>query len=225
MSGMRTVPLAVLIALTLAGCARQQRAQRVPASPGAIRLGYSETGLASWYGYPYHGRRAANGEVYDMEKMTGAHRTLPFNTWVRVQNLENHRTADVRIIDRGPFVDARVIDVSRAAARELGFLGPGTARVRFEVIRLPDVSEAGAAAVFAVQVGAFQDRGNAERLCRTMEGRYGAARLLLREGTPRLWRVLVGSENNERAAAQLANRIRKESGENTAAFVVRVDAA
>jgi rare lipoprotein A len=75
-----------------------------------------------------------------MEKLTGAHRTLPFNTWVRVQNLENHRTADVRIIDRGPFVDSRVIDVSRAAARRLGFLGSGHARVRFEVIRLPEPS-------------------------------------------------------------------------------------
>src|SRR5690349_19920588 len=133
---MRTVWLAVLIGAGLTGCAHHEHAQRVPPPPGAVQVGYSETGLASWYGHPYHGRRASDGEIYDMEKMTGAHRTLPFNTWVRVENLENRRTADVRIIDRGPFVDGRVIDVSRAAARSLGFLGTGTARVRFEVIRL-----------------------------------------------------------------------------------------
>ena len=109
-----------LIALILAGCAHKQRVQNLPSPPGQVRVGYSETGLASWYGNPYHGRRAANGEIYDMEQMTAAHRTLPFNTWVRVQNLENHRTAEVRITDRGPFVDGRVIDVSRAAAGQAG---------------------------------------------------------------------------------------------------------
>src|SRR5689334_22444943 len=182
------VLLTLVIALFLVSCAPKQRAQRVPPPPSPVRVGYSETGLASWYGYPYHGRRAANGEVYDMEQMTAAHRTLPFNTWVRVQNLENHRTAEVRINDRGPFVDGRVIDVSRAAARTLQFLGPGTARVRFEVIRLPATA---APASFAVQVGAFQDRRNAERIRRNMAKRYGLAQLCLREGSPRLWRVLV----------------------------------
>ena len=134
---MRTVAVTVLVTLALTGCAHRQLDQRVPAPPDTVRVVYTETGLASWYGHPYHGRRAANGEIYDMEKMTGAHRTLPFNSWIRVQNLENHRTADVRIIDRGPFVDRRVIDVSRAAARKLGFLESWHARVRFEVIRLP----------------------------------------------------------------------------------------
>src|SRR5581483_10482438 len=218
---MRAVFLAVLISAFLAGCAHKQRAQRVPAPP-AVRVGYTETGIASWYGHPYDGRRAADGEIYHMETMTAAHRTLPFNTWVRVQNLENHRTAEVRIIDRGPFVDGRIIDLSRAAARELQFLGPGTARVRFEVIRVPEAPEA---AVFAVQVGAFEDRRNAERIRRRMEKQYGVARLSLREGTPSLWRVLVGSEATENAAAELAGRIRKDSRENTTAFVVRLDAA
>ena len=79
----------------------------------------TETGIASWYGYPYHGRRAANGEIYDMEKLTAAHRTLPFGTWVRVTNLTNSKTVDVRITDRGPFIDGRIIDLSKAAAREI----------------------------------------------------------------------------------------------------------
>lgn len=219
---MRAVLPTVLVALVLAGCAHRQRAQQVPPPPGAVQVGYTETGFASWYGHPYHGRRAADGEIYDMETMTAAHRTLPFNTWVRVQNLENRRTADVRIIDRGPFVDGRVIDVSRAAARSLGFLGTGTARVRFEVIRLPEASEA---AVFAVQVGAFQDRRSAERLRRRMASRYGVAQLCRRDGAPPLWRVLVGSELTESAASRLAAQIRKDSGENMTAFVVRLDAA
>lgn len=219
---MRAVFVTGLIAVFLAGCAHKQRVQRVPPPPGSVGIGYAETGLASWYGHPYDGRRAADGEIYNMERMTAAHRTLPFNTWVRVQNLENHRTAELRIIDRGPFVNGRIIDVSRAAARELQFLGPGTARVRFEVIRMPEAPEA---AVFAVQVGAFEDRRNAERIRRRMEKRYGVARLSLREGTPSLWRVLVGSEPSENAAAQLAGRIRQDSRENTTAFVVRLDAA
>src|ERR1051325_6865801 len=79
--------------------------------PGAVPA-YVETGLASWYGHPYHGRVAANGEVYDMEQMTAAHRTLPFDTMVHVVNLANNKTVDLRITDRGPFVDGRIIDVS-----------------------------------------------------------------------------------------------------------------
>src|SRR4030095_15437180 len=78
-----------------------------------------ETGVASWYGHPYHGRIAANGERYDMEEMTAAHRTLPFNTWVRVVNLLNEKIVDVRITDRGPFVGNRVIDLSHAAAKKI----------------------------------------------------------------------------------------------------------
>src|SRR5437660_1250352 len=94
----------------------------------------TEIGIASWYGYPFHGRAAANGEIYDMEKLTAAHRTLPFGTWVRVYDLDNQKTADVRITDRGPFVEGRIIDLSKAAARELAIIGPGVARVRLEVI-------------------------------------------------------------------------------------------
>ena len=77
----------------------------------------SQRGAASWYGHPYHGRQAADGEIYDMETMVAAHRTLPFQTWVRVRNVSNDKTVDVRIIDRGPFVDGRMIDLSHAAAQ------------------------------------------------------------------------------------------------------------
>jgi rare lipoprotein A len=203
--------------LLLAGCHHKTQVQ-IPASPPAIVD--NEQGLASWYGHPYHGRPAANGEIYDMEKMTAAHRTLPFDTWVRVHNLDNGQSADVRINDRGPFVAGRVIDVSHAAAQALGMIGPGTARVRLEILKQPPVLPP---ALFAVQVGAFQNRENAERLRRDMEARYGSARLVERFGSPVLWRVLVGQESSQQGAAQLAERIRAESGFTGAGFVVRVD--
>jgi DNA-binding NtrC family response regulator len=85
----------------------------------------NETGIASWYGHPYHGRQAASGEVYDMETLTAAHPSLPFNTVVRVHNLNNQRTVEVRITDRGPFVEGRIIDLSHAAARAIGMVVPG----------------------------------------------------------------------------------------------------
>lgn len=183
-------------------------------------MGYTETGIASWYGKPYHGRPAANGEIYDMEKLTAAHRTLPFNTWVRVYDLDNNRTVEVRINDRGPFIDGRIIDLSHAAAREVEMIGPGIARVRVEVIRAP---EGVAPGVFAVQVGAFRDRANAERLRGKLESQYGSARVIQRAEKPGLWFVLAGREATEDAAMTLASRIRQNSGENNGCFVVRVD--
>jgi len=211
-----------LAAAVFSGCAHKKHA-RTPAPPTAPapapKIGDTETGLASWYGHPYHGRAAANGEIYDMETLVAAHRTLPFNTWVRVLNVSNSKTVDVRIIDRGPFVDGRVIDLSHAAARAIDLLGPGVGPVRLEVIRLPDAVEP---AVFAVQVGAFRSRENAERLRDALAARYGAARLVLRHGNPDLWRVLVGAVATTDAAGALAARIHAETGENNG-FVVRLD--
>jgi peptidoglycan lytic transglycosylase len=128
---------AALIAAATTGCARKSTV-RVPPSPAApARIGATETGLASWYGLPYDGRPAASGEIYHMDQLTAAHRTLPFQTWVEVTDLDNQKRVNVRIIDRGPFVDGRVIDLSQAAAREIGMLGPGIARVRLKVIAPP----------------------------------------------------------------------------------------
>src|ERR1035441_9045865 len=138
---MRTLIVVVAATVALAGCGHKKRARvtppRTPRTPAVVQPGHTEKGIARWYGHPYHGRAAANGEIYDMEKMTAAHRTLPFNTWVRVYDLDNNRTTEVRITDRGPFVGGRIIDLSHAAARELEMIGPGVARVRIEVIRPP----------------------------------------------------------------------------------------
>jgi rare lipoprotein A len=126
--------LCALIGLT--GCARKTSAH-VPTPVKPARVGETETGVASWYGPPYHGRRSANGDIFDMEKLTAAHRTLPFDTWLEVTNLANKKHVDVRITDRGPFVNGRIIDLSMAAARELDMVQAGIVRVKIKVIKKP----------------------------------------------------------------------------------------
>lgn len=181
--------------------------------------GEMSTGIASWYGFPYHGRQAANGEVYDMEKLTAAHRTLPFGTLVRVVNLRNHKSVEVRITDRGPFIDGRVIDLSRRAAREVEMIEPGITPVRLEVIGARDNGPPGR---FAVQAGAFRDRRNAERCLALLGTRYGAGRIVIREGSPDLWRVLIGAKDSEESARALAARLRQEPAQQ-GVFVALLD--
>jgi rare lipoprotein A len=149
----------------LSACARTVMTS--PPRPAAI--GSEENGLASWYGHPYHGRPTASGEVYDMSQMTAAHRTLPFGTRVSVTNLGNARVAEVRINDRGPFVDGRLLDLSFGAASALDAVAAGVIPVRIRVIAQPaELSRGllggGAPGAFSVQVGAFAARAWAERL-------------------------------------------------------------
>lgn len=153
-----------------------------------------------------------------MEKLTAAHRTLPFGTWVHVINLSNTKTVDVRITDRGPFVDGRIIDLSHAAAEAIDMIGVGVTQVRLEILSAPAVTAS--TNWFAVQAGAFADKDRAERLRDSLEREYGSAHLVFRQGTPALWRVLVGKEPTEQAAGELARRLRSEIGP---AFVVRLD--
>jgi len=180
-----------------------------------------EQGIASWYGVPYHGRRASNGEIYDMYKLTAAHRTLPFNTVVRVTNFSNGKQVDVRITDRGPFVEDRIIDLSLAAAREIDMVATGTARVRVEILSGSPAPVAGA---FTVQIGAFAERANAERVRNQLGPRYQPIFIQDYDSpTGHLFRVRVGSVNTEAAAQQLAARLQSDSGFQT--FVVRLDDA
>jgi rare lipoprotein A len=223
----------LLIVFSLTGC-HKKRARGVPpppppAAPGAaapvpprssgvVAPGYSETGVASWYGHPYHGRQAADGEIYDMETLVAAHRTLPFNTWVRVENLTNSKSVEVRIIDRGPFIDGRIIDLSHAAAKAINMEISGTATVRMDVIKAP---ESAPVALFAVQVGAYRARASAERIRSEMASRFGSARLVERPENPGVWRVMVGSETTLDGANVLLSRISQET--ETKAFVVRLN--
>jgi len=211
--------LAALLLITT-GCARKTSVRVLPPPPAPAVAGSTETGIASWYGAPYHGRRTASGEVYDMQQLTAAHRTLPFETWVEVTDLDNGKRVEVRITDRGPFVDGRIIDLSHAAARAIGLIGPGVVRVRIDILSVPTITAA--QNWYAVQAGAFLDQDRAERVRAALERGYGSARLVVRPGSPPLWRVLVGRAASERAADAIAQRMRQQEG---SAFVVRLDDA
>jgi rare lipoprotein A len=220
----RRVMATLAMGAFLAACAKKKPRIAVAPRPAPTPVaapppGSVERGMASWYGHPYHGRRAADGEIYDMETLVAAHRTLPFQTMVRVRYLENDRTVDVRIIDRGPFVQGRVIDLSHAAAQAIGLIGPGVGQVELTILAAPAISEA---ALFAVQVGAFRDKANADRLERSMTAAYGAGRAVIRNSDPPVWRVLAGREGSTVAAELLAQRIRLEQ-KLPEAFVVRLD--
>lgn len=213
-------------ALVFTGCGKK-RARVAPMAAAPSRSarrnpppqpGTTERGLASWYGHPYHGRPAADGEIYDMETLVAAHRTLPFQTMVRVRNLANDKTVDVRIIDRGPFVDGRIIDLSHAAAKQIDLIGPGVGQVELTVLAPPVNPEP---ALFAVQVGAYREKANADRELEAMNA-YGGAVSVMRPGNPPVWRVIAGRENSQEAAENLAARIRSEQ-HVPEAFVVRLD--
>ncbi|MSR22072.1 MAG: septal ring lytic transglycosylase RlpA family protein [Gemmatimonadetes bacterium] len=162
--------LAALLLTVPTGCARLATPIATAPSPGE---GWTEEGVASWYGDPYHGRATASGETYDMEALTTAHRTLPFGTIVLVENLESGERITLRINDRGPFVRGRVLDVSRRSARDLGMIGPGTAPVRITVLTAtPEID------CWEVQAGAFELRENADRLRAELEADGHPARLL-----------------------------------------------
>lgn len=178
------------------GCARRSTAKL----PAPAKAGATETGIASWYGAPYHGRRAASGEIYDQEQFTAAHRTLPFGTWVEVTDLDNGKRVEVRINDRGPFARGRIIDLSFAAARRIEMVRAGTARVRLKIIEPPEVER------YAVQAGAFSSRERAEALAK----KFGDSRV---EEFGSLWRVVVGHGMREQDAARLAEQVRKIAGE------------
>lgn len=152
-----------------------------------------EVGTASWYGGKFQGRKTANGEIFDTNKFTAAHRTLPFHTKVKVTNLENGKTTTVRINDRGPFVRGRIIDLSRAAAKELDMIHSGTAKVRIEIIGAADSiplpepeipekpperpsgpaagADSGTADSYKIQLGSFSIEENAKRMKEYLQNR------------------------------------------------------
>jgi rare lipoprotein A len=178
-----------------------------------------EEGIASWYGHPYHGRPTASGEIYNMYGMTAAHRTLPFGTQVKVHDLENGYAVSVRINDRGPFVEGRIIDLSYAAAQAMHM--PSLAQVRLEILGLGEVGWA--PGIFAVQVGAFKDRSNAERLKERIEVQFQPVIIQdFDRGDGLFYRVRVGHESTEDAARSLAYSLRR-ANLATETFVVRVN--
>ncbi|TNF48155.1 septal ring lytic transglycosylase RlpA family protein [bacterium] len=193
--------------------------------------GYVQKGKASWYGPNFHGRLTANGETYDMEALTAAHRTLPLGTYVKVKRVDGGQEIVVRINDRGPFVKGRIIDLSKAGARHLDMLDEGVAEVTVralgsregrsssdEVLLTPrqDYGQG----VFSIQVGAFTVKDNARRLARQMKMEYGEADVSLYDrGDMKFFRVRVGRFHTEQEAEQFKDGL-LDRGEFEAAFVV-----
>jgi rare lipoprotein A len=179
---------------------------------------YVEQGVASWYGVPFNGRRAANGEIFDMNTLVAAHRTLPFGSILRVTNLNNGRDVEVRVIDRGPFVGDRILDLARAAAVSLDMIGTGTAPVRIEL--LSGSSPIGGE--FTVQVGAFADRFNAEQLRERLLPRYQPIFIQDYDASAgHFYRVCVGRAPSPDTAQQLAGQLKSSDGFQT--IVIRLD--
>lgn len=203
--------------LWLHGCAKPTPPVRPPGHPKPYRVGknwyhpiphakgFKQRGLASWYGKKFHGRKTSNGEIYDMYAMSAAHKTLPLGTFVRVTNLENGKTIDVRINDRGPFVRGRIIDLSYKAAKKMGIVGPGTAPVEVVALGMAPKGTGSQGAVtsyepidyekgtFSIQVGAFLEKENAERLCTTLGKKYKNAHIItFFDGDQTFYRVRVG---------------------------------
>lgn len=194
--------------------APQPPTRTTPFVPGI----FVEEGIASWYGVPFHGRRAANGEIFDMNSLVAAHRTLPFGSILRVTNLNNGRDVEVRVIDRGPFVGDRILDLAHAAAVALDMVGTGTAPVRIELLSGPN-PEVGD---FTVQVGAFAERANAERLRDRLLERYQPIFIQEYEApSGHFYRVRVGRVASPEAAQQLASQLKSSDGFQT--FVIRLD--
>ena len=178
-----------------------------------------ETGKASWYGAPYHNRRGSNGEIYDMNQLTAAHRTLPLGSIVRVTNLKTGHSAIVRITDRGPFVEGRIIDLSLAAAKQVDVWQAGVAQVRLEVLRTPVPFDHGGR--WAVQIGSFPDQDDARVLANRLTRRYRTAKVLSFGSPVGDWWVRVRVLQDDRQRAEEVARDTQTSEGKV--FLVRLD--
>ncbi len=192
---------------------------------------FVQIGKASWYGRKFHGRKTANGEIYDMYAISAAHKTLPIGTYVRVHNLHNNKKIVARINDRGPFVRGRIIDLSYAAAKKIGIVGPGTAKVKIVALGVSEVSEPKTdkhrtcvpvnyyAGNFTFQVGAFCDLQNAERFREKLAQKYRNAHITTYDdGDTIYYRVRLGKCSNLEQAADYEKYL-NDNGFNDA-FIV-----
>lgn len=185
----------------------ESRPTRIPGYPKPYKVfnkwyqpipsakGYTQTGRASWYGKKFHGKKTANGEIYNMHALTAAHKTLPLGTWLHVENLENGKEVTVRVNDRGPFVGKRIVDLSYKAARKIDMTGNGTARVKIKAINKPVVEKrdrtasVSVAGLFSVQVGSFSEKTNAEGFSRRLSNIYKGVHIILENN---VYKVRVG---------------------------------
>lgn len=179
---------------------------------------YTETGVASWYGPPYHNRVGANGMVYDENQLSAAHRTLPMGSLIRVTNVRTGQSAVMRVTDRGPFVPGRILDLSVAAAKAVGTWRAGIGEVRIDVYSTPKPMDEGGR--WCVQIGAFSHQGEARRLQARLEREYSTANVIEFTGPTGYW-VRIRPENDNRTVAiAIAHHLQPSEGE---AWLVRLD--
>ena len=187
--------------------------------PAGVQPIFVESGLASWYGAPYHNRRGSNGEVYNMHAMTAAHRTLPLGSIVRITNVKSGRSAVVRITDRGPFVEGRIVDLSLAAAKAVDVYQPGIAKVKLEVLKAPAALDSGGR--WAVQIGGFTHEKNADALTDHLQRRYQTAKVQCFRSPVGSWWVRARVLDDDRSRAEaLARETQTLEG---SVFLVRLD--
>lgn len=200
----------------LVSCSSPPKPTYFPGYP----IGYVERGMASWYGPGFHGNKTANGERYDMHKLTAAHRTLPLGSVAVIRSTSTGRQVTVRINDRGPFAKGRVLDLSFAGAQALGMTGQGTDQIELRVVgfqgRMSDMG------FLRVQIGSFAEQQNALKLLQQAKRVYSGGRIQtvdLPDG--RRYRVQVGEFTTESQAESAANRL--ESDLSVQSFVFRDD--
>ncbi|WP_291348357.1 septal ring lytic transglycosylase RlpA family protein [Desulfobacula sp.] len=199
---------------------RPYKIKGVRYTPIASATGFVQTGIASWYGRKFHGRKTSNGEIYNMHAMTAAHKTLPMNTWVSVHNLKNNRKIVVRINDRGPFVYGRIIDLSYTGAKRIGITGAGTGKVRVTALgRATSYSKKTKDPIafkpvdywkgnLTVQVGAFQVKVNAERYRYKLSKTYQNAHITtFTDDRGTFYRVRIGRFTNLKDAIRFSEKI------------------
>ncbi len=227
--------------LILSGCGHQQTDASLPAPEAAPPIASSpaplhgisaedrkyirthrpiltEEGMASWYRAPYKGAKAANGQVFNDHALTAAHRTLPMGSLVVVTNLKTGQSAAMRITDRGPFVEGRVIDLSIASAKATGVYLAGTARVRIDVYRTPKPIDTGGR--WCVQIGAFASERKAKKLKVQLERKYPGASVIEFSGEDKYW-VRIRPEGDDRKQAErIARQLHPAEGE---VFLTRLD--
>lgn len=222
-SRVRRLAIFICALFALSACGGRKAAVSVPSTTTNPSISNADLeGLASYYAEPYHGRPTASGEIFDTYNgLTAAHRTLPFNTVVRVTNQANGETVDVRINDRGPFVDGRVIDLSLAAARKIDMVRSGVVPVKLNVVKHSEAPQVAPSGAYTVQIAAFSSMESAENLKKRLEGKFpdiSVQKYVAPNMT--IYRVRVGSEPDLEAAEKLASQLRKH---DLTPFVVRLN--
>ncbi|MGA2351326.1 MAG: septal ring lytic transglycosylase RlpA family protein [Terracidiphilus sp.] len=178
----------------------------------------TEEGLATWYTAPYKGRKSANGQVFSDNSLTAAHRTLPMGTLIVVTNLTTGQSSPMRITDRGPFVEDKLIDLTIASAKATGIYRAGTARVRIEVYRTPKSIASGGR--WCVQIGAFDSQHKANKLKAQLERKYPSANVIEFPGEDSYWVRIRPQGDNREQAESIARKLRPAEGD---AFLTRLD--